>query len=325
MPALPAHRPSVARSAARRLAVAAPVLSLLTMCVLVFTPSAQAQTPLRLTDADLPLLQEYLAIDAASLERETQRQTTGMAVFDREMATYEADQASMRRKIRSGELDQLALLHDGGSTGLLVPDGTTYDIACSRQHDVDPGFVVYKGSPTGGGDAAKAQVAAWIQWYATKGYGSDEAYTKGTTLIGPATRQKEPREVSISIALVDESCDDLEPRVHVNGWHGAADQRDATIQRFDQQLKAADTLAPLPTAEETLATRGIDPTRYVARRDALLAAYLTRTFSEVEWAASAEGESAAVRAELAARRANVSWLLGPGQALLPLLRRYAGS
>ena len=32
----------------------------------------------------------------------------------------------------------------------------------------------------------------------------------------------------------------------------------------DEQLKAADTLSPLPTAEETLTTRGIDPAMYRA-------------------------------------------------------------
>ena len=325
MPAHPATRLSSASIVAHRPVVAAAVCAIAILTLLGGSLSAQTHAPLRLTDSDLPLLQEYLAIDAASVEREMQWQTQSMAAFDREMGTYEADQAATRRRIRSGELDQLALRHDGGSTGLLVPDDTTYDVACSRQHDFDPGFVVFKGAPTGGGDAAKAQVAAWIRWYATKGYGSDAAYTKGTTIIGPATRPKEPREVSISIALVDDSCGDAEPRVHVNGWHGASDRQDATLRGFDEQLKAADTLSPLPTAEETLTTRGIDPARYVARRDALLTAYMTRNFSDVEWTASAAGEDAAVRAELVARRANVAWLLGPGKVLLPRLRRYAGS
>lgn len=286
---------------------------------------AAAPDPLRLTDVDLPLLHEYLALDAAATERETRRQQNGVAAFDRQMAAYQAERDAMRRQIRSGELDQLSLLKEGGSTGFLVPDGTTYDVACSRQHDVDPGYVVFKGSRTGGGDAAKAQVAAWIRWYLAKGYSSAAAYTPGTTLIGPATREKGPREVSISLQLVDEACGDTEPRVHVNGWHGESDRQTVALQRFDDTLKAAETLAPLPTAEETLTARGTDPAPYLAKREALTTAYLSRNVSEVEWTVMADGENAAVRAELAARRANVAWLLGPGKALLPLLRRYLGS
>lgn len=292
--------------------------------VLTAAPAA-AQAPLRLTDADLPLLREYLAIDAAATERAARRSADGEAAFNREMATYQANREAMRRKIRSGELDQLDLLKQGGSTGLLVPDGTTYDAACSRRHDVDPGYAVFKGPPTGGGNAAKAQVAAWIRWYAGKGYSSADAYTPGVTLLGPANRQKDPREVSISIALVDEGCGDTEPRVHVNGWHGASDQQAAVQRRLDEQLEAADTLAALPTAEEALTARGKDPAPYVARREALTSAYLTRKLSDMEWKISAEGESAAVQAEIAARRANIAWLMASGQELLPLLRRYLGS
>lgn len=286
---------------------------------------AAAQGPLRLTDADLPLLREYLAIDAAANERAARRSADGGAAFDRQMASYDAESEEMRRKIRSGELDQLDLLKRGGSTGLLVPDGTTYDAACSRRHDVDPGYTVFKGPHTGGGDAAKAQVAAWIRWYAGQGYSSADSYTPGTTLLGPANRQKEAREVSLSIALVDKNCGDSEPRVHVNGWHGASDWQDSVLRRFDDVLRVADSLAPLPTAEEALAARGQDPAAYVARREALTSAYLVRHFSDLEWRISAEGESAAVQAEIAARRANVAWLLKAGQDLLPLLRRYLGS
>lgn len=295
------------------------------LIALALAAPAAAQTPLRLTDADLPLLREYLAIDAAATELETRRQQDGVAVFDREMASFESARDALRQKIRSGELDQLALLKDGGSTGLLVPDGTSYDPMCSRQHDVDPGHAVFKGPRTGGGAAAKVQVAAWIRWYASKGYSSGEAYTPGVTLIAPARREKGPREVDISISLVDEACGDTEPRIHVDGWHGESDRNLAALQRFDDRLKAADTNAALPTAEETLTARGQDPAVYVARREALTSAYLSRTFSDVEWAVMADGERAEVKAELAARRANVAWLLDAGKELLPLLRRYLGS
>lgn len=286
---------------------------------------AAAQAPLRLTDADLPLLREYLAIDAAATERAARRSGDGEAAFNREMASYDAKREEMRRRIRSGELDQLALLKDGGSTGLVVPEGTTYDVACSRQHFINPGLVVFKGPPTGGGEAAKAQVAAWIRWYAGKGYSSADAYTPGTTLLGPANRQKDPREVSLSIELVDENCGDTEPRVHVNGSHGESDRQSAALLRFDRVLEAADTLAALPTAEEALTARGQDPAAYVARREALTAAYLSRQLSDLEWRMSAEGENAAVQAEIAARRANIAWLMESGKELLPLLRRYLGS
>lgn len=300
------------------------MVRILTVLTLTAAPIA-AQAPLRLTDADLPLLREFLAIDAAAMERSTRRQNDGVAAFDQEMAFYQAERETMRRKIRSGALDQLALLREGGSTGFLVPDGTTYDVACSRQHDVDPGYVVYRGAPTGGGAAAKAQVAAWIRWYASNGYSSADAYTPGTTLLGPANREKGPREVSISIQLVDEQCGDAEPRVHVNGWHGESDRQASQQRRFDRVLKTADTLETLPTAEEALTARGRDPAVYVARREALASAYLSRNLSDLEWQISAEGESAAVQAELAARRANLAWLLASGKELLPLLRRYLGS
>ena len=67
-----------------------------------------------------------------------------------------------------------------------------------------------------------------------------------------------------------------------------------------------------------------DPAVYVAHREALTSAYLSRNLSDLEWRISAEGESAAVQAELAARRANLTGLMGSGQYLLPLLRRYLG-
>ena len=297
---------------------------ILTVLALTAAPIA-AQTPLRLTDADLPLLREFLAIDAAATERATRRQTEGVAAFDQEMASYQSERETMRRKIRSGELDQLTLLREGGSTGVLVPDGTTYDIACSRRHDVNPGYVVYRGAPTGGGAAAKAQVAAWIRWYASKGYSSADAYTPGTTLLGPARREKGPREVNMSIQLVDEQCGDTEPRVHVDGWHGESDRQASGQRRFNQVLKTADTLEALPSAEEALTARGRDPAVYVTRREALTSAYLSRNLSDLEWRISGEGESAERQAELAARRANLAWLMASGKDLLPLLRRYLGS
>lgn len=295
------------------------------VCVALAAAPVAAQTPLRLTDADLPLLREYLAIDAAAMERASRRSNDGVAAFDQEMASYEADRETMRRKIRAGEIDQLTLLREGGSTGFLVPDGTTYDVACSRRHDVDPGYVVYRGAPTGGGAAASAQVRAWIRWYASKGYSSADAYTPGTTLLGPADREKGPREVNISIQLVDELCGDAEPRVHVNGWHGESDRQAERQLRFDRVLRTADTLEALPSAEEALSARGRDPAAYLARREALTAAYLSRNLSDLEWRISAEGESAAVQAEIAARRANVAWLMASGKELLPVLRRYLGS
>lgn len=286
--------------------------------------TASAQAPIRLTDADLPLLRQYLTIDAAAVERATRRSDNGNATFDREMRRFESDRERLRAQIRAGELDQLALLK-ASSTGLLVPETVTYDAACSRQHFVNPGLAVFKGTPTGGGDAAKARIATWTRWYEARGFGSAAAYTPGTTLLSPANREKGPREVNITLELRDNECDDGEPRIHVNGWHDESDRQAAVQRRFDEQLAAADSIGTLPTAEETLAARGIDPAAYVARREALTSAYLTRTFSEEEWKFSADGASAEVRAELAARKANVAWLLGPGKELLPLLRRYLGS
>ena len=81
----------------------------------------------------------------------------------------------------------------------------------------------------------------------------------------------------------------------------------------------------LPSAEEALTARGRDPAVYVTRREALTSAYLSRNLSDLEWRISGEGESAERQAELAARRANLAWLMASGKDLLPLLRRYLGS
>ena len=297
----------------------------ITAVALVMARPAVAQAPLRLTDADLPLLREYLAMDAAAAERATRRSEHGEAASQRERAAFEADREERRRKIRTGELDQLALLRESGATGFLVPDGTTYDAACSRRHDVNPGYTVFKGPPTGGGDAARAQVDAWVRWYASKGYNSAEAYTPGVILIGPANRQRGPREVGISLTIRDENCGDDEPRVHVDGPYGESDRQAAFLRRHAEQVDAADSIPALPSAGEAIAAQGGDSAAYIARREALTSAYLTRNYTELEWRISAEGESAAVQAELAARRANVAWLLDAGKDLLPLLRRYLGS
>lgn len=301
-----------------------PRAALLALALALAAPPATAQSPHRLTDGDLPLLREYLAIDAAAAEQGRRQQGEVEARAGRGLAEIEAERESMRRRIRSGALDQLALLHEGRATGLLVPPDVRYDTTCSRAHFVNPGLVVFRGPRLEGDASARTRIAAWVAWYEARGYGTAAAYTPGVTLVGPTGRAREAREVHISLHLEDEQCGDREPRIHVNGAAGEEDRQAGQIARFNRLADSLAAMAAPETAEDVLAARQGDVAAYVRRRDAVVEAFITRELEDVAWSAMAEGEPADRRAEIAIRRANVRWLLGPGAALLPLAARYVG-